>query len=166
MIAPKSSLFTLPDQGLQRCLEMYDCVTDQSRSTFQQPQRLLEPPLFYITNQALCSKVLSFLTDLYSSVLSFGKRCDFCFKVYSAQPKTWDDLNFIFFASPFLKFFLKKHAWMMICLLECFPLWWTKCCISRNVSLRSQPMQPLPSLQSGPEAEPSVFAKISLPRAV
>lgn len=60
-IQPRSSLFMLPDKGLPRSLETYDCVTDYSRSTFQQPWWLVEPPpVLYATNQALCSKSCSF----------------------------------------------------------------------------------------------------------
>lgn len=97
-IQPRSSLFMLPDKGLQRSLEMFDCVTDYSRSTFQQPWWLLEPPpALYATNQALCSKYCSFSQISKALCQAWEKDTTCASRFIQLSKDLRGDLNFIFF---------------------------------------------------------------------
>lgn len=96
----------------------------------------------------LCNKLLRKMTIFASRFIQLSQR-----------PR--DDLNFIyiFFPSPFQKSFSKSVLVDDVVAGTFFPFQRTKCSISRNASLRSQPMQPLSSPDSSPEADPLPLQK-------
>lgn len=162
----RSSRFILPDKGLQGRLGMYSCVTGHSRSTFQQPRYLLEPPSVLYATIKPCVQSAVLPHRSLKRCVKLQRQTGFLLQgLFSSAKDLRGDLNFIFFES-FSKIFFFKVCWLVMWLLECFFFLWTKCCICRNASVTGQPMQPLPSPESSPGASPSIFAETSLPRAV
>lgn len=132
-----------------------------SRNTFQQTPWLLGPPLVLCaTSQPDVQSALLSPWPLKHSV-KLWENTRFCFKVYSVQPKTLEMTLILYFYDSFLKFILKRSILVdYVVTKECFLPQWTKCCISINASLRSQPIQLLTSPKSSPEADPSVCGDV------
>lgn len=102
-IQPRSSLFMLPDKGLQRSLEMYDCVTDYSRKYF--PAALV---VIRTTSSALCYQS----SLMFKAVLShrslklyvkLGKKIQLVLQGLFSLAKTSEMTLILYFSEFFLK---------------------------------------------------------------